>query len=425
MEVKIFQGFDAFQEVFAAESESDVSEAVQSILKAVRKRGDDAVREYTERFDGVVLEQFRVEESVMQQALEGLDPELREVLEEAAQNIRDFHVRQRRQSELEFHPDGTVLGWKVTAVDSAGVYIPGGRAVYPSSLLMNVIPAQVAGVPRIAMVSPPGRDSGTPHPLVMASAALCGVNELYAIGGAQSVGALAYGTESIPKVVKITGPGNAYVAEAKRQVYGLVGIDSFAGPSEILIVCDQADVSVEYLVRDLLSQAEHDPEAGAILVTTHAAQAEAVAARLKELVPTLPRREIIEASFASRSALIVVQDLDEAFDALNELAPEHLEVLTQNPMEDLARIRNAGAIFLGPYTPEPVGDYFAGPNHTLPTSGCAKFSSPLGVEDFIKTSSVLQYSPERLTRQGPAIIRFAEEEQLFAHAEAIRVRLKS
>ena len=232
-------------------------------------------------------------------------------------------------------------------------------------------------------------------------------------------------SKSIPKVVKITGPGNAYVAEAKRQVYGLVGIDSFAGPSEIMIVCDREDVPTEFLVRDLLSQAEHDPEAGAILVTTSAAQAEAVRKRLEELVPTLPRREILEASFANRSALIVVDSLEETFEVVNELAPEHLELLTQNPLEDLAQVRNAGAIFLGTDTPEPVGDYFAGPNHTLPTSGCAKFASPLGVQDFVKTSSILRYSPQRLRQDGPAIIRFAEEEQLHAHAAAVRVRLES
>ena len=348
--------------------------------------------------------------------------ELLNVLEQAAANIRRFHERQKTDSQLDFSPDGTILGWKVTPVDSAGVYIPGGRAFYPSSLLMNVIPAQVAGVPRIAMVSPPGKD-GRPHKLVMACAALLGVSELYAVGGAQAVGALTYGTESIPKVVKITGPGNAYVTEAKRQVYGLVGIDSFAGPSEIMIVCDREDLPTEYLVRDLLSQAEHDPEAGAILVTTSATQAEAVRKRLVELVPTLPRREILQASFAHRSALIVVESLEESFEVVNELAPEHLELLTQNPLEDIVQIRNAGAIFLGADTPEPVGDYFAGPNHTLPTSGCAKFASPLGVPDFVKTSSILRYSPQRLQQDGPAIIRFAEEEHLHAHAAAVRVRL--
>jgi len=423
MQVKLFHGFDKFREtVFWGEPSPDVAETVGAILKDIRSRGDMAVREYTEGFDGVWVEDFRVPQAQLQQALDAVDVELLNVLEQAAANIRRFHERQKTDSQLDFSPDGTILGWKVTPVDSAGVYIPGGRAFYPSSLLMNVIPAQVAGVPRIAMVSPPGKD-GRPHKLVMACAALLGVSELYAVGGAQAVGALTYGTESIPKVVKITGPGNAYVTEAKRQVYGLVGIDSFAGPSEIMIVCDREDLPTEYLVRDLLSQAEHDPEAGAILVTTSATQAEAVRKRLVELVPTLPRREILQASFAHRSALIVVESLEESFEVVNELAPEHLELLTQNPLEDIVQIRNAGAIFLGADTPEPVGDYFAGPNHTLPTSGCAKFASPLGVPDFVKTSSILRYSPQRLQQDGPAIIRFAEEEHLHAHAAAVRVRL--
>ena len=423
MQVKLFHGFDKFREtVFWGEPSPDVAETVGAILKDIRSRGDMAVREYTEGFDGVWVEDFRVPQAQLQQALDAVDVELLNVLEQAAANIRRFHERQKTDSQLDFSPDGTILGWKVTPVDSAGVYIPGGRAFYPSSLLMNVIPAQVAGVPRIAMVSPPGKD-GRPHKLVMACAALLGVSELYAVGGAQAVGALTYGTESIPKVVKITGPGNAYVTEAKRQVYGLVGIDSFAGPSEIMIVCDREDLPTEYLVRDLLSQAEHDPEAGAILVTISATQAEAVRKRLVELVPTLPRREILQASFAHRSALIVVESLEESFEVVNELAPEHLELLTQNPLEDIVQIRNAGAIFLGADTPEPVGDYFAGPNHTLPTSGCAKFASPLGVPDFVKTSSILRYSPQRLQQDGPAIIRFAEEEHLHAHAAAVRVRL--
>ncbi|HHZ77551.1 MAG TPA: histidinol dehydrogenase, partial [Candidatus Lambdaproteobacteria bacterium] len=377
-----------------------------------------------QRFDKVLPDSWLVPKSVLEEALDGLDHDLFHIFEEAADNIMDFHERQKTDSQLDFSPDGTVLGWKVTPVDSVGIYIPGGRAVYPSTLLMNVIPAQVAGVPRIAMVSPPG-PSGLPHQLVMASAALMGLEELYSIGGAQAVGALAYGTESILKVVKITGPGNAYVAEAKRQVYGTVGIDSFAGPSEIMVVCDRDDIPVEYLVRDMLSQAEHDPDAGAILVTTSSKQAKEVENRLKKLVPTLPRQNIIEASFANRSAIIVAKDLDEIFEAINELAPEHLEVLTKQPFEDLHRIRNAGAIFLGPNTPEPVGDYFAGPNHTLPTSGCAKFSSPLGVQDFVKTSSVISYSAERLQRQGEQIMRFAEEEELYSHAAAIRVRLEN
>ena len=402
----------------------DVSGTVQEILSNVRNNGDVALREYTERFDKVVPESWLVPKSALDEAFEGLDHDLFHILEEAADNIMSFHERQKVDSQLDFNSDGTVLGWKVSPVDSVGIYIPGGRAVYPSTLLMNVIPAQVAGVSRIAMVSPPG-PSGLPHQLVMASAALMGLAELYAVGGAQSIGALAYGTESIKQVGKIRGPGNAFVAEAKRQVYGTVGIDSFAGPSEMMVICDREDIPVEYLVLDLLSQAEHDPDAGAILVTTSSKQAEDVAKRLKSLIPNLARREIIEASFANRSAIIVAQDLEEIFEAVNEFAPEHLEVLTKQPFEDLHRIRNAGAIFLGPNTPEAVGDYFAGPNHTLPTSGCAKFSSPLGVQDFVKTSSVISYSAERLQLQGEQIIRFAEEEELFSHAEAIRVRLEN
>ena len=424
MQVKIFEGFAVFLKAFEAEENNDVSATVQEILATVQKNGDAALREYTERFDDVIPESWMVQKSVLAEALESLDHDLFHILEEAADNIMFFHERQKTESQLDFSPDGTVLGWKVTPVDSVGIYIPGGRAVYPSTLLMNVIPAQVAEVPRIALVSPPG-PSGLPHPLVMASAALMGLEELYAVGGAQSIGALAFGTESIQKVVKITGPGNAYVAEAKRQVYGTVGIDSFAGPSEIMVVCDRDDIPVEYLVRDMLSQAEHDPDAGAILVTTSTKQAKEVAKRLKELVPTLPRHNIIEASFANRSAIIVAKDLSEIFEVINELAPEHLEVLTKQPFDDLHRIRNAGAIFLGPNTPEPVGDYFAGPNHTLPTSGYAKFSSPLGVQDFVKTSSVISYSYERLQNQGEKIIRFAEEEGLFAHAAAIKVRLEN
>ncbi len=423
MQVKIFEGFEDYSKAFEKKITKDVSGTVQEILANVRNNGDVALREYTERFDKVVPESWLVPKSALDEAFEGLDHDLFHILEEAADNIMSFHERQKVDSQLDFNPDGTVLGWKVSPVDSVGIYIPGGRAVYPSTLLMNVIPAQVAGVPRIVMVSPPG-PSGLPDQLVMATAAMMGLEEIYAVGGAQSIGALAYGTESIQQVVKITGPGNTFVAEAKRQVYGTVGIDSFAGPSEIMVVCDREEIPVEYIVRDMLSQAEHDPDAGAILVTTSPKQAEVVAKRLKKLTPTLPRREIIEASFSNRSAIIVVHDLEEIFEAVNEIAPEHLEVLTEQPFEDLHRIRNAGAIFLGPNTPEPVGDYFAGPNHTLPTSGWAKFSSPLGVQDFIKTSSVISYSEDRLRRQGEQIIRFAEEEKLFSHAEAIRIRLE-
>ena len=422
MQVKIYKGFESFSKYIDVEEKNDVSSTVQEILTKVRKSGDAALREYTEQFDKVIPDSWLVPESALEEALDNLEDDLFLVLQQAADNIMLFHERQKTDSQLDFSSDGSVLGWKVTPVDSAGIYIPGGRAAYPSTLLMNAIPAQIAEVPRIALVSPPG-PSGLPHPLVMATAAFMGLEELYAVGGAQSIAALAYGTESIEKVVKITGPGNAYVAEAKRQVYGNVGIDSLAGPSEIMIVCDRQDIPVDYLVRDMLSQAEHDPDAGAFLVTTSEKQAKKVAARLKKLVPELPRREIIEASFKNRSAIILAEDMEEIFEVVNELAPEHLEVLTKEPFDDLYRIRNAGAIFLGPNTPEPVGDYFAGPNHTLPTSGCAKFSSPLGVQDFVKTSSVISYSAERLQSQGEQIIRFAEEEELFSHAAAIQARL--
>ena len=422
MQVKIYKGFKSFSKFIDVVEKTDVSSTVQEILTKVRKSGDPALREYTEQFDKVIPESWLVPESALEEALDNLEDDFFLVLQQAADNIMLFHERQKSDSQLDFSSDGSVLGWKVTPVDSAGIYIPGGRAAYPSTLLMNAIPAQIAEVPRIALVSPPG-PSGLPHPLVMATAAFMGLEELYAVGGAQSIAALAYGTESIEKVVKITGPGNAYVAEAKRQVYGTVGIDSFAGPSEIMIVCDREDIPVDYLVRDMLSQAEHDPDAGAFLVTTSEKQAKKVADRLKKLVPALPRREIIEASFKNRSAIILAEDMEEIFEVVNELAPEHLEVLTKEPFDDLYRIRNAGAIFLGPNTPEPVGDYFAGPNHTLPTSGCAKFSSPLGVQDFVKTSSVISYSAERLQSQGEQIIRFAEEEELFSHAAAIQARL--
>jgi len=422
MNIRIFTQVEDFLDFSTPLEANTVQETVSSILKQIRHNGDAALHEYTERFDHVSVKQFRVPESELKKAEEALDPKLRTVLLDAAQNVRHFHERQKTESKLEFSDDGTILGWKVTPVDSVGVYVPGGIAVYPSSVLMNIIPAQVAAVPRIAMVSPPGK-SGLPHPLVLATASLLGVKEVYGLGGAQSIAALAYGTQSVPRVCKITGPGNAYVAEAKRQVYGVVGIDSFAGPSEIMIVCDRDDIPVEYLVRDLLSQSEHDPVARSFLVTNSQKQADAVAARLKELVPTLPRQEIIESSLSNHSAIVVVSSLEEAFNLINAVAPEHLELLTQTPFEDLCHVRNAGAIFLGPNTPEPVGDYFAGPNHTLPTSGCARFSSPLGVQDFVKTSSVLSYSSQRLAKEGNGIIHFAEQEGLFAHAEAVRVRM--
>ncbi|MCZ6557568.1 MAG: histidinol dehydrogenase [SAR324 cluster bacterium] len=397
-----------------------VEEAVREILSRVKSEGDAAVRAFSEQFDGVAPQDFLVPEDELDKAVSYMDPAMKDIWIEASENIEKFHKRQKEDSRLEFYEDGSVLGWKVSPIDLVGVYIPGGRAVYPSSLLMNVIPAQIAGVPRIVIASPPGPE-GLPHKDILAAAALLDLKEIYAVGGAQAIGALAYGTESIPAVYKITGPGNRYVAEAKNQVSGVVGIDSIAGPSEILILCDM-EVEVEYLARDLLSQAEHDEQARALLITTRPEQARAVAERLEALIPTLPRREIITGSFARASGILVVEDVARGVDMVNDFAPEHLEILTEQPFAMLNEIRNAGAIFLGPYTPEPVGDYFAGPNHTIPTGGRAKYASPLGVQDFIKRSSVLSYSRARLMREGPSIRQFAEREELFAHAEAVRVR---
>ncbi|MCZ6556627.1 MAG: histidinol dehydrogenase [SAR324 cluster bacterium] len=397
-----------------------VEQTVRDILARVKKEGDAAVRAYSEQFDGIVPDPFLVPVKELDQAVAYLNPAIKDVWIEAVENIEAFHRRQKEDSRLDFLADGSVLGWKVSPIDCVGVYIPGGKAVYPSSLFMNVVPAQIAGVPRIVLVSPPGPE-GLPHKDILAAAALLDLKEVYAVGGAQAIGALAYGTASIPRVNKITGPGNQYVAEAKSQVSGIVGIDSIAGPSEILILCDM-EVEVEFLVRDLLSQAEHDTEARALLITTSEPQARAVATRLEALIPELPRKEIISGSFARASGIVVVEHIAEGVELVNEFAPEHLEILTEAPFQLLNDIRNAGAIFLGPYTPEPVGDYFAGPNHTIPTGGRAKYSSPLIVQDFTKKSSVISYSRERLAKQGAAIREFAEREQFFAHAEAIRVR---
>lgn len=423
MEVKIFEGSENFFKTSKKEESTEIPNTVKKILKAVKKNGDLALTKYSKKFDKIIPNSWLVPKSLLRDALSKIDKNFLQILEEAADNIMDFHERQKCSSQFDFNPDGTVLGWKVNPLDSVGIYVPGGSAIYPSSLLMNVIPAQVAGVGRIVLVSPPN-NTGFPHQLVLASAAFMGVEEVYSVGGVQAIGALAYGTESIKKVVKITGPGNAYVAEAKKQVFGVVGIDSFAGPSEIMIACDRTDIPSEFIAWDLLSQAEHDPQAGAFLITTSKRQAKEVANLIKKLTPTLSRKEIIESSFANRSAIIIVNNFNETIEIINEFAPEHLELLTKNPFEDLHLIRNAGAIFLGPNSPEPVGDYFAGPNHTLPTSGCAKFSSPLGVQDFLKSSSIISYSSKKLKNQSKKIIKFAEEEGLIAHANAIRIRME-
>ena len=428
MRVQIFSGAQSYRDFLAArrgeDGEAQVAQRVERILAAVRARGDAALGDYSEQFDGFRPAVLRVPDDRMQAALAALDPALREVWLQAIAQIEAFHSRQCEDSRFEFFPDGTLLGWKVTPIDRVGLYIPGGRAVYPSSLFMNAIPARLAGVPEIVLCSPPQAESGLPHRDILAAAALMELETVYAVGGAQAIAALAYGTESIAAVDKITGPGNRYVAEAKRQVNGVVGIDSIAGPSELVILCD-SDAPPHYLARDLLSQAEHDSEARALLITPREALGREVAATLERLIPTLPRTEIIAGAFANASGVVLVETLTEGLELVNALAPEHLELLTADPLETLAAVRHAGAIFLGLHTPEAVGDYFAGPNHTIPTGGRARFSSPLGVQDFIKRSSVLRYSAARLSDESEAIQRFARRENLPAHAESLRVRAES
>jgi len=402
---------------------SEVQKSVAEIIFNVIKNRDQSLRDYTEKFDHVKLQNIRVPQDVIQESGEKLKPEDRQVLEAAIANIRYFHQKQLGKSWKETHDDGTQLGQIVTPIDRVGIYIPGGRAVYPSSLMMNAIPAQIAGVPSIAVVSPPQKKTGLPHEMVLGTCALLSLNEVYAVGGAQSIAALAYGTESISPVFKITGPGNEYVAEAKRQVFGKVGIDSIAGPSEILILHDDPDVPTEYIVRDMLSQTEHDPEARATLITTSEETANKVAERLKELVPQLPRSEIITESLKKKGMIIIVENIEDGIDIANQIAPEHLEVFVKDESL-ISQIRNAGAIFVGKWSSEPVGDYFAGPNHILPTNGTAKYSSPLRVQDFQKCSSFIRYSEARIKKEGRMIAYFAEMEELYAHAEAVKVRLE-
>ncbi|MEM1125284.1 MAG: histidinol dehydrogenase [Bacteroidota bacterium] len=400
----------------------EVDAAVAAILAEVRTQGDDAVLAFTERFDGVRPPALRISPEALAEAYAAMAPSLRRIIADAADNIRRFHAQQLQRSWFTDDGDGVILGQRVLPLERAGLYVPGGAAFYPSSLLMNAIPAQVAGVPSIHLVSPPGAD-GQPHPLVLGTAHFLGLDQVYAVGGAQAVAALAYGTETIPRVDKIVGPGNAYVAAAKKQVYGPVDIDSVAGPSEILILAD-ASADPEYVAADLLSQAEHDVRASAILVTPHRPLAEAVQAHVERMVPTLSRRAIMETSLPAYGALIVTETMEQALDMTNELAPEHLEVIVEDPWQTLTRIKHAGAIFLGPYSSEPVGDYFAGPNHVLPTGGTARYASALSVDDFIRKQSIISYTADRLRQTGPDIVAFAQAEELTAHAEAIAVRLR-
>ena len=397
---------------------------VQEIVEDVRKNRDQALFAYTKKFDGADLDSsnIRVTEAEIQEAMSQVDPELLTVMKRAMKNIREYHEKQKQYSWFDSRPDGTLLGQKVTPLSSVGVYVPGGKAAYPSSVLMNIIPAEVAGVPRIVMVTPPDKN-GKVNPVTLIAAHLAGATEVYKAGGAQAVAALAFGTESIPRVNKIVGPGNIFVALAKKAVYGHVSIDSIAGPSEILVLADET-ANPRYVAADLLSQAEHDELASAILVTTSKKLAEEVSRQIEVFLQTLSRRDILEKSLENYGYILVADSMEDAISTANEIASEHLEIVTRNPFEVMMKIQNAGAIFMGEYSSEPLGDYFAGPNHVLPTNGTAKFFSPLGVDDYIKKSSIIYYSREALEPIYKDIETFAEAEHLTAHANSIRVRFE-
>lgn len=397
---------------------------VQEILDTVREKRDEAVFDYTKKFDGadICAENILVTEEEVREAYAQMDENLLRIIRRALANIEVYHRKQMQYSWFDSKPDGTMLGQKVTALQRVGVYVPGGKAVYPSSVLMNIMPAKVAGVEEILMVTPPGKD-GKVNPTTLVAAKEAGASAVYKVGGAQAIAALAYGTESIPKVDKIVGPGNIYVALAKKAVYGHVSIDSIAGPSEILVLAD-GTANPRYVAADLLSQAEHDELASAILVTTSRELAEQVSQETDRFIRELSRGEIIQKSLDNYGHILVADTLEDAIDAANEIASEHLEIMTADPYQVMTKIRNAGAIFIGEYSSEPLGDYFAGPNHILPTNGTAKFFSPLSVDDFLKKSSIIAYSREALEEVHRDIEQFAEAEQLTAHANSIRVRFE-
>lgn len=397
---------------------------VADIVNDVRARGDEAVFEYTEKFDKTILDPatILVTEAEIKEAYSLVEPELIEVIKKASENIRVFHEKQKQYSWFDSKPDGTILGQKVTALQRVGVYVPGGKAAYPSSVLMNIIPAKVAGVDEIVMVTPPSKE-GKVNPGTLVAAHIAGVDKIYKVGGAQAVAALAFGTNTIPKVDKIVGPGNIFVALAKKQVFGFVSIDSIAGPSEILVLADET-ANPRFVAADLLSQAEHDELASAILVTTDEDLAKKVSEEVDKFVSVLSRQDILKKSLDNFGYILIAKDMEEAIDVANEIASEHLEIVTKNPFDTMTRIRNAGAIFLGEYSSEPLGDYFAGPNHVLPTNGTAKFFSPLSVDDFIKKSSIISYSKEALKAINKDIVKFAESEFLTAHANSIKVRFE-
>lgn len=399
--------------------------SVAAILADVKEKGDEAVFDYTKRFDGADINAVNivVTKEEIDEAYSLVDEQLVEVIRKALVNIREYHAKQKQYSWFDSTPNGTILGQKVTPLNRVGVYVPGGKAAYPSSVLMNIIPAKVAGVSQIIMTTPPGKD-GRVNPGTLVAANEAGVDVIYKVGGAQAIAAMAYGTDSIRKVDKIVGPGNIYVALAKKEVYGHVSIDSIAGPSEILVIADET-ANPRYVAADLLSQAEHDEMASAILITTSEELADKVSKEIDSFVAELSRSEIITKSLENYGYILIARDIDEAVETANEIASEHLEIVTKDPFTVMTKIRNAGAIFLGEYSSEPLGDYFAGPNHVLPTNGTAKFFSPLGVDDFIKKSSIISYSREALEPIHEDIIKFANAERLTAHANSIKVRFEN
>ncbi len=400
------------------------TEAVNEIVEAIKAGGDAAVFEYTKKFDGadISADNFIVSKEEIEEAYASVSEEVLTVIRKAIVNIRVYHEKQKQYSWFDSQPNGTILGQKVTPLSRVGVYVPGGKAAYPSSVLMNILPAKVAGVEKIVMTTPPGKD-GKVNPGTLVAAKEAGADIIYKVGGAQAIAALAFGTESIPKVDKIVGPGNIFVALAKKAVYGYVSIDSIAGPSEILVIADET-ANPRYVAADLLSQAEHDELASAILVTTSEALADAVSEEVDAFVEKLSRKAILEKSLENYGYILIAEDLNGAVEIANAIASEHLEIVTKNPFEVMTQIKNAGAIFLGEYSSEPLGDYFAGPNHVLPTNGTAKFFSPLSVDDFIKKSSIIYYSRQALEPVKDDIIKFAESESLTAHANSIRVRFE-
>lgn len=410
-------------EIFARDNiSSNVEGAVTEILAQVAARGDEALREYTLRFDKADLTDLEVTEAEIDEAFAAVEPEFVEILRQAAANIRTFHEKQRRNSFVVADQPGVVLGQKIVPIQKVGLYVPGGTAAYPSTVLMDSIPAKIAGCPQLVMVTPPGAD-GKVNPVILAAAKIAGVDRIFKVGGAQAVAGLAFGTETLPKVDKIVGPGNAYVAEAKKQVFGRVAIDMIAGPSEILVVAD-GTCNAKVVAADMLSQAEHDKMASAVLVTDSGELAKAVQAELERQIPLLPRSEIARASIDHNGKIIVAETLDVAIDIANEIAPEHLELCVDAPFDYLDRVRCAGSIFLGKNCPEALGDYFAGPNHTLPTSGTAKFSSALSVDDFVVKSQFTYYTADALAKVGEQVAYFARKEGLDAHANSVTVRLE-